>query len=483
MDPNDPRVVDFKKAVEAADAAALESVLGKHPELVAFIDQPWFGFGAPAVVHLARSDGRAALQVLLEAGADPDAKSDWAAGPYSALDRIVDSKEVDDDLADYLLSRGATLDIHAAAGLGRVGVVQELLDAAPERVNEPGPDGAAPLHLARDIETAALLLARGADMEQRCVDHNSTPVMWSVQRPPEVTRFLVEQGARADLFTAAVLDDVELARRILAADPDAAGVRVRYGASHPQLGGGDKYVWALDFADTPAEVARRRGHEAVLAFLLEHSDPIRVLLMHARSGNVDGLQALLDDDPDLLSSLSSDQTCELLCGTARTAGLLLDSGLDPNAVDDESGATALHHASWKNDRERIEVLLAHGADPGIRDRAYQSTPIGWAHESGHMDLVQMYAGRFRLDILDATWVGDEARVLELLAADPAAAVTEDESQVSLLRMAAWHGHLGIAKALLEAGADPNARNAETGKTARDMALERGHDAIAELLSP
>jgi hypothetical protein len=28
------------------------------------------------------------------------------------------------------------------------------------------------------------------------------------------------------------------------------------------------------------------------------------------------------------------------------------------------------------------LLLAHGADPNLRDRSYNSTPAGWAEHSG-----------------------------------------------------------------------------------------------------
>jgi ankyrin repeat protein len=160
-------------------------------------------------------------------GANIDAKSDWAAGPYGVLDGIVDNPApVDVELADYLIGRGATLDIHAAAGLGRIDVLTTLLDERPDRVSEPGPDGATPLHLAMNVEVARFLLDRNAEIDKRCVDHNSTPAMWSVMGREDVTRFLIDRGAKPDLFMAAVLDDVTLAAQILEAEPDAIDVRV-----------------------------------------------------------------------------------------------------------------------------------------------------------------------------------------------------------------------------------------------------------------
>jgi ankyrin repeat protein len=193
MDANDPRAAAFKAAVEAADATALRALLDQHADLVNAIDSPRFSFG-----------------------------------PYSALDCLVDSPEVDDDFADFLIARGAKLDIHAAAGLGRISELERLLDAAPDRVNEPGPDGAAPLHLARNVETVSFLLDRGADLEQRCVDHNSTPVMWSAQRPMEA---LASQGRRRGSSVAAENRGLVWARGDRAGTP-----RPRCGPRIPERG-------------------------------------------------------------------------------------------------------------------------------------------------------------------------------------------------------------------------------------------------------
>lgn len=49
---------------------------------------------------------------------------------------------------------------------------------------------------------------------------------------------------------------------------------------------------------------------------------------------------------------------------------------DPNALTD--GRTALHDAAWAGELDRVEALLAAGADPGIRDLTYGTTPLAWA---------------------------------------------------------------------------------------------------------
>lgn len=66
-------------------------------------------------------------------------------------------------------------------------------------------DNCTPLHFARDVETAQLLLTHGARIDARDQDHSSTPAQWLIGDAPEVSRFLLTQGATPDIFLAAAL--------------------------------------------------------------------------------------------------------------------------------------------------------------------------------------------------------------------------------------------------------------------------------------
>lgn len=387
--PDGAPLSGFKRAVETGDVAVLRRLLAEHPELTEVLDEPLFAFASPALVHAAGMGNRELIDALLELGADIDGRSDWDAGPYSALHRQVDGATPDSlELAEYLLSRGATLDLHSAAGLGRRDDMRAMLEAEPDRVSEPGPDGATPLHLARDVETAALLLELGAEIDKRCVDHASTPAQWALGDRPEVTRFLLENGARPDIFMAAALDDVSLAQRILADEPDAVGVRVSMGRSHEHLGFGDKYTWSLDFAGTPLEVARRRQNTAVYQFLLERSAPPALLLQAARRGDLTEIAALIEAEPGLIASLDDDTAFGILCGTTEAARALMRAGADPNVRENDNGATPLHHAAWTDDLPLADALLEGGADPSLRDRSYDGTPLGWALHNGSTEVAE-----------------------------------------------------------------------------------------------
>jgi len=386
LQQDDPTARRFKAAVYAHDVDGLRALFAEHPELVEALDEPWFHFDKPALVQAAADRNRALVDALLDLGADIEARSTWAAGPYSALHALVDGADEESlALAAHLVDRGATLDLHAAAGMGRVDVIERILAEEPERVSEPGPDGATPLHLARDVETAETLLRHGAEIDRRCVDHRSTAAMWATQGREPVVRYLLDRGATADLFMAALLDDVALAERLLAEDPEAIDVRVVYGTSHPHVGFGDKYIWALGGAETPVELARRRGSQAVYALLLERSPLGAKLVQAARRADTAEIDRLFEETDDLLARVEEREICEALYGSPEAARRLLSRGADPGARDDHVGGTALHHAAWRGDVPLATVLLEGGADAALRDRTYDATPLGWARQAGRSE--------------------------------------------------------------------------------------------------
>ena len=68
--------------------------------------------------------------------------------------------------------------------------------------------------------------------------------------------------------------------------------------------------------------------------------------------------------------------------------LLIDLGFDVNAInrlDRYHESAPLHEAAATGNLEMIELLLARGADPNLRDASYHSTPAGWAEHFGQKD--------------------------------------------------------------------------------------------------
>jgi hypothetical protein len=116
--------------------------------------------------------------------ADVEAASKWWAGGMH-------TRGVAAEVGRFLVERGATLTAHAAVGLRLVDRLADLLAADPSLIDSKGGDGCTPLHFSRDVETAKLLVGRGARVDARDEDQESTPAQWLIGEAPEVARFLL----------------------------------------------------------------------------------------------------------------------------------------------------------------------------------------------------------------------------------------------------------------------------------------------------
>lgn len=356
------------------DAPALARLFEQHPQLQAHVNDPSGDFDSPPIVNV-RS--RAMLDVLLAAGADINARSQWWAGGFGLLD------SAKPDLAQYALQRGATLTPHAAARLGMLAELQALLAADPSLVHAPGGDGQTPLHFASTVEIAAALLTAGANIDARDVDHESTPAQYMVRSRPEVARFLVSRGCQADLLLAAALGDVPLAERLLKADPECIRVRVS-DEFFPMIGsrcGGTIYQWELGWHVSAPQVAKAFGHQAIFDLLWDRSPPEEKLLNACWFHGEPTVIALLAEQPDLAAALP-DAGRRHVAHAARdndteAARLMLLAGL-PVDTFSQHHATPLHWAAWQGNAPLVRLLLARRPDLERADNDFQGTPLRWA---------------------------------------------------------------------------------------------------------
>jgi ankyrin repeat protein len=132
------------------------------------------------------------------------------------------------------------------------------------------------------------------------------------------------------------------------------------------------------------------------------------------------------------------------------------------------GATALHVAAIANDRPTVDALLAARADVNARDDTYQMTPIGWASEEGHRDMVRhLYDSGAEVDLHQAAAYGLVDHVKDL--------VRSSRRQVNAvvggwtpLQLATLWGHQEVVTLLLARGADPLVRD-PFGRTTLEIA--------------
>jgi hypothetical protein len=382
---------ELKQAFRSDKAAVVRQILERHPQLKAKINEPIGPFDSPAIVN-ARSPEM--LDVLLAAGADVNAKSNWWAGGFGLLHGA--SRE----LAAYAITRGAFVDIHAAARLGMIDRVRELIASDPKLVNAPGGDGQTPLHFASTVDSAAFLLDQGADIDARDVDHESTPAQYMIDDRQDVARYLIERGCKTDILMAAALADIELVRRHLDADPTSIRMRVSeefFPMISPRAGG-TIYRWKLGWYLSPHRVARKFGHDEVYKLLMDRS-PDEVKLIEACWLDDEAmLQSLGADRPDLARRLLAGDLRQVAhaarnneTGVVRA---MLKAGLPVDARG-QHNATPLHWAAFHGNCEMANTILPFGPPLEVTDGDFNSTPLGWAlygSENGWHARTGNYAG-------------------------------------------------------------------------------------------
>ena len=195
-------------------------------------------------IHFAVREGHAeAVQLLLDAGADPE----WNGLHDGSLivmarerghARIVSLLEETRDRRGRVPARSGSHPLHDAITRDDTAEVRRLLDADPSLVDIGNEIGASPLHRAAGRgahDLVALLLERGANVHAVLssarglggsfwTDLQAIDLAIWDGRPPRDTRIvalLLAHGATQDLTVAAALGDVDQVRRILDTDTGA----------------------------------------------------------------------------------------------------------------------------------------------------------------------------------------------------------------------------------------------------------------------
>jgi len=275
------------------------------------------------------------------------------------------------------------VDVHAAARLGMLEKVQELLEANPDLVHARGGDGQTPLHFASSIDIAELLLKQGADINALDVDHESTPAQYMIRDRQPIARFLVARGCRTDLLIAAALGDLALTRHHLDEDPASVQMSVssEYFPKKNPHAGGTIYIWTLGQNKTPHMVAREFGHEDVFRLLMERSPEQLKLSQACELGDEELCKELLARSPNLTSTMSDTDRRKIADAAqnnnVKAVRLMLQAGWPVNAQG-QHGATALHWAGFHGNPALARTILQHNPPLECVDQDFHGTPLGWA---------------------------------------------------------------------------------------------------------
>lgn len=374
----------FQKAFKEDNVALFRKLLERYPTLKAKINDPIADFDSH-VINCARSPEM--LDAMIEAGADINAKSRWWAGGFGFL------HTAKPELAKHAIERGAVVDVHAAARLGMIDRLRELIATNSELVHARGGDGQTPLHFAATVEIAEYLLDHGADIDARDVDHESTPAQYMTEDRQEIARYLVRRGCHTDILMATALGDEQLVRAHLDRDPNCIHTRVS-NEYFPMIGGktgGTIYQWTLGWHVSAHQVAKKFGREEIFELLMERSPGALKVITACWLGD-EALVNSLRGTPVQFSEEDKRQVAHAARNNNLSAlRLVLGVGL-PVTGRSQHNATPLHWAAWHGNAEMTCVILAH--NPPLEDAAndFEGTPLrwaihgsenGWHRETGH----------------------------------------------------------------------------------------------------
>ncbi|MDE2818226.1 MAG: ankyrin repeat domain-containing protein [Chloroflexota bacterium] len=378
----------FKRLVYARDAAGLDALLQAHPELRQTLDDPHFDFGSTAVI-IAKSD-LDVVDALLKHGANINAKSQWWAGDFHVLELA------SAELAGALIERGALVTVHAAAEQGWLDWLDAAYEKDPAIVNQRGGDGKTPLHYAQAPAVMDWLLARGADLEARDLDHESTALQWKIgEGNHDAARELIKRGATVDIFAAVVLGELELVRTALEWHPHAIRARVNQAGYEltPRADGSHQYVYAFSGAGmSPHQVALEYGHGEIFDYLVEQSPLDARLLAFCAAGEAAAAREIVAANPEIVSKLGESDQRQLLhaawTGQLEVVKLMAALGFNLHIYDDDA-MMPLHWAAFHGHDDVVALLLDEDDDP----------PLEWLNGYGGTPLTTCFYGS------QHTWLG------------------------------------------------------------------------------
>ncbi len=373
-----PELVEqFRTAVRNVDVPAVAKLFADSPLTRELVNLPLFGFDAPSLIPAVTRRAVELVDLLIDNGADPNAKSEWWAGGFSPLDSAADA------MADHLVARGAKWEMNAAAKLGRIDVCREIADSDAGAIDARGGDGQTPLHVAKSVEICEFLLDLGAELDVPDIDHCGTAAQYSI-KDAEKLRYLVDCGARPDIFVACALGDVDVARHVLDINPNA--LRSRIGKGEFVAPGEHIYSYSIGKTVRPLSMAADSGNAALIDYLARYASLKDVFLLACESADEAGANAILQRKPNLIAKLGKRDRA-LLPDCAWTnkpdaIRLMLDLGLDIDAKGGANG-TALDRAAIKGNAEIVRLLLDNGASTMVVND-FGGTPFRaciWASEN------------------------------------------------------------------------------------------------------
>ena len=298
--------------------------------------------------------------------------------------------------------------LHRAACKSQHACLRLLIERGADVRVRDFPDNAHALHVAAavaDLETIRILVEAGSDVIGEADDYEVGVLGWATcfrGMREDVAAYLLDHGARLNLWTAIALDRADAVRSLVLRDPGVLSARMtrnqhRRTALHHAAAKNRPQIVALLFDLGADEHNRCDRRDANTAWGRTPTDrDTRYDQREARFPHRREPAALRSPDAATGTRASYRWTRHRRAAAVskRTAMRCIADrawrDVTPSAV--WIAITALHMTIENEKRTRPHAADA-GADPDIRDDKYNATALGWADFFGREDFAQLVRDR------------------------------------------------------------------------------------------
>jgi len=406
------------KAIVAGDVDEVKKLIDANPSLVNIGDE----HGNRPIHRAILARRLPVIEMLLDAGADLNARRADMQSPLHLANEGSDywfCKKHEPDpgttasqIADFIRDAGTDYEFSAAVAFGDLGHVKSELQTNPKLAMQLDDSRRGPLYIAAGrghMDMVRLLLQHGADpnVPEHCAAGGRALFEASARNDIEMMKLLIEHGADADAYVDSCGNCLSIAQQGGEREAEAVELLKQHGAlpGEWELDSHEKVSAALD---DESFIPNRDMWSSVLGkiFELDEVELLRKYVVRFGSDSVRNINPSkgwrMPKSKAILTELTSHGMninardwygrtflhYAAFDETTDRAGWLLAAGIDINAIDHESGTTALGLAAWNGGLAMVDFLLENGADPSLPHGSEWATPLVFAETQQHEDVVK-----------------------------------------------------------------------------------------------
>ena len=413
------------------DAARAGDIAAVHRAFASGFDPATPDTDGRTIIQIAKDLGHEAIEMLARDLQGGKTRPDHEMQAIQAIMRAAQAGDLDalraglDAHPEWIDALGGGFQkataLHLAALRNQHAAIRLLIARGADLNCRDFPDNAAPLHFAAahgDLETIRLLVEAGADIDGSGDDHGVGVLGWATcfgDVRQEVAAYLLDHGAKLNLWTAIALDRADDLRAMVTADRSLLAARMNRNGhrrtplhhavrkNRPRIVrlllelGADPNARDATGA-TALTTASEVGADPAITTALLDAGLTPDLLTLVNLARYDEAERTVRDDPTRIGPDGGDTIALHLSVSKKNLPAirwLLGHGIDVNAKRRmwDLNHTALHMTVESGAIEIARLLLDAGADPNVRDDRHHATALGWAEFFGHDDMADLIRGK------------------------------------------------------------------------------------------